>query len=97
MLAPNSPSIWPSRISLQRGQPPTMANALSEILLYSCVAVRLFLSSKNLDKNTGLFHLAGIELAPSAQPDMISKLLDVLFLGDNFVFRKRWLDKRQKR
>ena len=74
-----------------------MANALSEILLYSCVAVRLFLSSKNLNKNTGLFHLAGIELAPSAQPDMISKLLDVLFLGDNFVFRKRWLDKRQKR
>jgi hypothetical protein len=74
-----------------------MANALSEILLYSRVAVRLFLSSKNLNKNTGLFHLTGIELAPSAQPDMISKLLDVLFLGDNFVFRKRWLDKRQKR
>jgi hypothetical protein len=45
-----------------------MANALSEILLYLCVAVRLILSSKNLNKNTGLFHLAGIELAPSAQP-----------------------------
>jgi len=27
--------------------------------------VRLILSSKNLNKNTGLFHLAGIELAPS--------------------------------
>jgi len=40
------------------------------------------LSSKNLNKNTGLFHLAGIELAPSAQAQAISKLLDVLHGGD---------------
>jgi hypothetical protein len=30
--------------------------------------VRLILSSKNLNENTGLIHLAGIELAPFAQP-----------------------------
>ena len=62
-----------------------------KIWLYSCVTMRLILFSKNLNKNTGLFHLARIELAPSAQPDTISKLLDFLFLDDNFVFRKRWL------
>jgi hypothetical protein len=39
------------------------------------VAVRLILSSKNLNKNTGLFHLVGMELATSAQPETISKLL----------------------
>ena len=59
--------------------------------------MRLILSSKNLNKNTGLFHLAGIELAPSAQPETISKLPNVLFLADNFFFREWWLNKRQER
>jgi hypothetical protein len=59
--------------------------------------VRLILSSKNVNKNTGLFHLAGIELAPFAQPETMPKLLDALSLGNNFFFREWWLDKRQER
>jgi hypothetical protein len=55
------------------------------------------LSSKNVNKNTGLFHLAGIELAPSAQSETLSKSLEVLFLGSNLFFRERWFDKRQER
>jgi hypothetical protein len=59
--------------------------------------VRLILSSKNLNENTGLIHLAGIELAPFAQPDTMPKLLDALSLGNNFFFREWWLNKRQER
>ena len=55
------------------------------------------LFSKNLNKNTGLFHLTGICLAPPPEPETISKLFDVLFLGGNLFFPKRWLDKRQER
>jgi hypothetical protein len=95
VLAPNSPSIWPSRISCNGGAYD--GQAVSEISLYSCAAVRLFLSSKNLNQNTGLFHLAGIELAPSAQSETLSKSLEVLFLGSNLFFRERWFDKRQER
>jgi hypothetical protein len=58
---------------------------------------RLVLSSKNVNKNTGLFHLAGIELAPPAQSETLSKSLEVLFLGSNLFFRERWFDKRQER
>jgi len=55
------------------------------------------LSSKNLNENTGLIHLAGTELAPFAQPDTMPKLLDALSLGNNFFFREWWLNKRQER
>jgi hypothetical protein len=59
--------------------------------------VRLILSSKNLNENTGLIHLAGTELAPFAQPDTMPKLLDALSLANNFFFREWWLNKRQER
>ena len=57
--------------------------------------MRLILSSKNLNENTGLIHLAGTELV--AQPDTMPKLLDALSLGNNFFFREWWLNKRQER
>ncbi len=44
---------------------------------------RLILPSQNLNENTGLFHLAGIALAPSAKPETNSKPLDVFFFGSN--------------
>jgi hypothetical protein len=59
--------------------------------------MRLILSSKNLNQNTGLFHFTGIELTPIAKPKAIPKLLDVLFTADDFFPREWWLDKRQER
>ena len=44
---------------------------------------RLILPSQNLNENTGLLHLAGIALAPSAKPETNSKPLDVFFFGGN--------------
>jgi hypothetical protein len=44
---------------------------------------RLILPSQNLNENTGLLHLAGIALAPSAKPETSSKPLDVFFFGRN--------------
>src|SRR6476620_11291349 len=79
------------------GTTRALDKAPREIWLYSCVTMRLILFSKNLNKNTGLFHLARIELAPSAQPETISKLPNVLFLADNFFFREWRLNKRQER
>lgn len=50
---------------------------------------RLILPSQNLNENAGLFHFAGITLAPSAKAETLSKPLNILFFGGN-LFRGEW-------
>src|SRR5436190_24171783 len=58
---------------------------------------RLILPSQNLNENTGLLHLAGIALAPSAKPKTNSKPLDVFFFGSNLFLGDGRLNKPPER
>src|SRR5262245_38733791 len=57
------------------------------------VSAWLILLSYNPNYNTGLLHLAGIALAPSAKPGTKSKPLDVFFVGSNLFLGDGRLDK----
>src|SRR6516165_4802958 len=61
------------------------------------MSAQLILPSENLNENTGLLHLAGISLAPSAKPETNSKSLDVFFFGSNLFLGDRRLNKPPER
>jgi hypothetical protein len=58
---------------------------------------QLILPTQNLNQNTRLLHFAGIEPAPSAEPETISKAFEILFFCDNLFLGQWWFDKPLER
>ena len=58
---------------------------------------QLILPSSSFNQNTRLFHFAGIEPAPSAKSETLSKTFNLLFFCDNRFVGEGWFDKPQER